>query len=83
MIMPLVSLKIGTISSANGATSWTMVNIPLPTSMKVNNLVLEVRQTRSSVGNPDNDNFGIDYVAFAHDEVESTVTTYPSAKALI
>ena len=74
-------VKIGTISSANGPTTWEVVNIPLPTSMRVNNLVLEIRQTRSGAGNPDNDNFGVDYVAFAHNEVESTVTTYPSAKA--
>ena len=74
-------VKIGTISSANGPTTWEIVDVPLPTSMRVNNLVLEVRQTRSGAGNPDNDNFGIDYVAFVHNEVESTVTTYPSAKA--
>ena len=74
-------VKIGTISSANGPTTWEIVDIPLPTSMRVNNLVLEIRQTRSGAGNPDNDNFGVDYVAFAHNEVESTVTTYPSAKA--
>ena len=49
--------------------------------MRVSNLVLEVRQTRSGAGNPDNDNFGIDYVAFAHEEVEQTITTYPSASA--
>jgi len=73
--------KIGTISSANGPTSWTMVDIPLPTNMKVTNLVLEVRQTRSGSGNADNDNFGIDYVAFAHDTKEETITTYPSGKA--
>ena len=74
-------VKIGTISSANGPTNWEIVDIPLPQNMRVNNLVLEIRQTRSGVGNPDNDNFGIDYVAFVHNEVESTVTTYPSAKA--
>ena len=74
-------VKIGTISSANGPTTWEIVDVPLPTSMRVNNLVLEIRQTRSGAGNPDNDNFGVDYVAFVHNEVESTVTTYPSAKA--
>ena len=73
--------KIGTISSAIGPTTWTMVDIPLPTNMKVANLILEVRQTRSGAGNPDNDNFGIDYVAFAHDQKEESITTYPSGKA--
>ena len=73
--------KIGTISSSIGPTTWTMVDIPLPTNMKVANLILEVRQTRSGAGNPDNDNFGIDYVAFAHDQKEETITTYPSGKA--
>ena len=73
--------KIGTISSASGPTNWTLVDIPLTATYQVNNLILEVRQTRSGAGNADNDNFGIDYVAFVHDEVESTVTTYPSGKA--
>ena len=74
-------IKIGTIASATGPTTWEIVEIPLPTSMRVSNLVLEVRQTRSGAGNPDNDNFGIDYVAFGHEEVENTITTYPSASA--
>ena len=73
--------KIGTISSAIGPTDWTIVDIPLTSTYQVNNLILEVRQTRSSAGNPDNDNFGIDYIAFAHDEKEETVTSYPSGKA--
>ena len=73
--------KIGTISSAIGPTDWTIVDIPLTSTYQVNNLVLEVRQTRSGAGNPDNDNFGIDYVAFVHNEVEQTVTSYPSGKA--
>ena len=47
---------------------------------RVNNLVLEVRQDKISAGNADNDNFGIDYVSFVHDEVEQTITTYPSGK---
>ena len=73
--------KIGTISSALGPTDWTIVDIPLTSTYQVNNLVLEVRQTRSGAGNANNDNFGIDYVAFVHDEVEQTVTSYPSGKA--
>ena len=73
--------KIGTISSATGPTTWTMVDIPLPTSMRVSTLILDVRQTRSGAGNPNLDNFGIDYVAFAHNEKEETITTYPSGKA--
>ncbi len=73
--------KIGTISSAIGPTDWTIVDIPLTSTYQVNNLVLEVRQTRSGAGNANNDNFGIDYVAFVHDEVEQTVTSYPSGKA--
>ncbi len=72
--------KIGTISSTNGPTSWTFVDIPLASSYRVNNLILEVRQERSSGGNADNDNFGIDYVSFIHDETEQTITTYPSGK---
>ena len=73
--------KIGTISSALGPTDWTIVDIPITTTYQVNNLILEVRQTRSSAGNANNDNFGIDYISFVHDEVEQTITTYPSAKA--
>ena len=72
--------KIGTISSALGPTDWTLVDIPLTSTYQVNNLILEVRQTRSGAGNANNDNFGIDYISFVHDEVENTVTTYPSAK---
>ena len=72
--------KIGTISSASGPTNWTFVDIPLPNAYRVANLVLEVRQTRSGAGNPNNDNFGIDYVSFIHEEVENTITTYPSGK---
>ena len=73
--------RIGTISSALGPDDWTFVDIPITATYQVNNLILEVRQTRSGAGNPDNDNFGIDYVAFIHDEIETTVTTYPSGKA--
>ena len=73
--------KIGTISSASGPTDWTFVDVPIPTTFQVNNLLLEVRQTRSSSGNSDGDNFGIDYVEFQHDEVEQTITTYPSGKS--
>ena len=72
--------KIGTLSSAIGPTTWTFVDIPLPAAYQVSNLILEVRQERSSAGNPENDNFGIDYVSFIHEEVESTITTYPSGK---
>ena len=72
--------KIGTISSATGPTNWTFVDIPLPNSFRVANLILEVRQSRSGAGNPNNDNFGIDYVSFIHEEIESTITTYPSGK---
>ena len=49
--------------------------------MRVSTLILDVRQTRSGAGNPNLDNFGIDYVAFAHNEKEETITTYPSGKA--
>jgi len=70
--------KIGTISSTIGPTDWTFVSIPLPTAYRVGNLILEVRQERSGAGNADNDNFGIDYVSFEHDETEQTITTYPS-----
>ena len=73
--------QIGTISSASGPTNWTMVQIPISTTFQVNNLLLEVRQTRGSTGNANGDNFGIDYVEFIHDEVEQTITTYPSGKA--
>ena len=73
-------IKIGTISSAAGPTNWTFVDIPLPQSMRVSNLILEVRQSRSAAGNANNDNFGIDYVSFIHAEVENTITTYPSGK---
>ena len=72
--------KIGTISSASGPTNWTFVDIPLPQSMRVSNLILEVRQERASGGSPANDNFGIDYVSFIHAETEQTITTYPSGK---
>ena len=73
--------KIGTISSAIGPTNWTAVDLPIPSAYQVNNLILEVRQTRFSSGNAANDNFGIDFVSFIHDEVEQTITTYPSGKA--
>ena len=73
--------KIGTISSQSGPTTWTIVDIPLPNAYRVANVIFEVRQTRSGTGNPNLDNYGIDYVAFAHDEVEETITTYPSGKA--
>ena len=73
--------KIGTISSASGPTTWTFVDVPIPATYQVNNLLLEVRQTRSSTGNAEGDNFGIDYVEFEHDEVEQTITSYPSGKA--
>ncbi len=73
--------KIGTISSAIGPSDWTFVDLPITATYQVVNLILEVRQTRSGAGNPQNDNFGIDYVSFIHDEVETTVTTYPSGKA--
>ena len=72
--------KIGTLSSAIGPTTWTFVDIPLPAAYQVSNLILEVRQERSSAGNPENDNFGIDYVSFLHEEIEQTITTYPSGK---
>ena len=72
--------KIGTISSTSGPSNWTFVDIPLATSYRVSNLILEIRQERSSGGNPDNDNFGIDYISFIHDETEQTITTYPSGK---
>ena len=72
--------KIGTISSASGPSDWTFVEIPLATTFRVSNLILEIRQERSGAGNPDNDNFGIEYVSFEHDEVEQTITTYPSGK---
>tara|TARA_B100000427_G_scaffold11171_1_gene9311 strand:- start:2992 stop:7782 length:4791 start_codon:yes stop_codon:yes gene_type:complete len=72
--------KIGTISSTVGPTDWTFVSIPLPTAYRVGNLILEIRQERSGAGNADNDNFGIDYVSFEHEEVEQTITTYPSGK---
>jgi len=72
--------KIGTISSAIGPSTWTLIDIGIPTAYRVANLILEVRQTRSGAGNPDNDNFGIDYVSFVHDETEQTITTYPSGK---
>ena len=72
--------KIGTISAASGPTDWTFVDIPLPTAFRVANLILEVRQERSSGGSSANDNFGIDYVSFEHEEIEQTITTYPSGK---
>jgi len=73
--------KIGTLSSATGPTDWTFVDVVIPTAFRVNNLILEVRQTRSSTGNSAGDNFGIDYVSFQHEEVEQTITTYPSGKS--
>jgi hypothetical protein len=73
--------KIGTLSSATGPTAWTFVDVVIPTAFRVSNLILEVRQTRSSTGNSAGDNFGIDYVSFQHEEVEQTITTYPSGKA--
>ena len=70
--------KIGTISSSSGPVDWTIVELPIGVNYQISNLILEVRQTRSSAGSPDNDNYGIDYVAFEHEETEQTITTYPS-----
>ena len=72
--------KIGTISASTGPTTWTLVDIVIPTVYQVPNLVLEIRQTRFSAGNPNNDNYGIDYVAFSHEEIETTVTSFPSGR---
>ena len=72
--------KLGTISTAGGSTTWQMEEVQIPTSFRVSNLILEVRQERSSAGNPNNDNYGIDYVAFTYEETETQIVTYPSGQ---
>ena len=73
--------KIGTISSASGPTTWTIVDVAIPSDFQTNNLLLEVRQVRSSSGNAGGDNFGIDWVQFEYDEAEVEIATYPQARA--
>ena len=73
--------KIGTISSASGPTTWTIVDIAIPSDFQTNNLLLEVRQVRSSSGNAGGDNFGIDWVQFEYDEAEVEIATYPQGRA--
>ena len=72
--------KLGTISTASGSTVWQIEEVQIPTSFRVSNLILEVRQERSSAGNPNNDNYGIDYVAFTYEETETQIVTYPSGQ---
>ena len=72
--------KIGTITSASGPTTWTDVTVNLPEDYRESGILFEVRQSRSSSGNPDNDNYGISYVNFNHAEGEITTVTTASGK---
>ena len=66
--------KFGTISTSGGATTWEDVDVVIPTTYRVSNLLMEVRQVRASTGNADEDNYGIGKVTMIHAEGE--VTTY-------
>lgn len=72
--------KIGTITTQSGPTSWTDVSVALPTDYQEAGLLLEVRQSRASSGNPNNDNYGISSVSFVHAEGEVTTITTSSGK---
>ena len=67
-------IKFGTISTSGGATTWENVDVPIPTTYRVSNLLMEVRQSRSASGNEELDNYGIAKVSMIHAEGE--VTTY-------
>jgi len=67
-------VKFGTISTSGGATTWESVDVAIPATYRVSNLIMEVRQSRSASGNEDLDNYGIAKVSMIHAEGE--VTTY-------
>ena len=67
-------IKFGTISTSGGATTWESVDVAVPATYRVSNLIMEVRQSRSASGNEDLDNYGIAKVSMIHAEGE--VTTY-------
>jgi len=67
-------IKFGTISTSGGATTWESVDVAIPATYRVSNLLMEVRQSRSASGNEELDNYGIAKVSMIHAEGE--VTTY-------
>ena len=67
-------IKFGTISTNGGATTWESVDVNIPATYRVSNLLMEVRQSRSASGNEELDNYGIAKVSMIHAEGE--VTTY-------
>jgi len=72
--------KLGTISTPSGSTSWANETVTIPTDYQVGNLLLEVRQDRSSSGNDNNDNYGIAKVTFNHAQGEVTTIVTTSGK---
>ena len=72
--------QLGTISTSGGATTWESVQITLPTLYRVSNLLIEIRQSRSSSGSPDNDNYGIAKITQIHEEGEITTYTTQSGR---
>jgi hypothetical protein len=72
--------KLGTISTPSGSASWENATVTIPEDYQVNNLLLEVRQDRSSSGNDNNDNYGIAKVTFNHAEGEVTTIVTTSGK---
>ena len=72
--------QLGTISTSGGATTWETVQITLPTLYRVSNLLIELRQSRSSSGNADNDNYGVAKITQIHEEGEVTTYTTQSGR---
>ena len=73
-------VKFGTISTSGGATTWENVDVAVPTTYRVSNLIMEVRQSRSASGNENLDNYGIAKVSMIHAEGEVTTYTTQSGR---
>ena len=72
--------KIGTVASTSGPSVWTDVDVALPADFQEPGMLFELRQSRSSSGNPNNDNYGVSSVSLIHAEGEVTTVTTSSGK---
>ena len=72
--------KIGTVASTSGPSVWTDVDIALPADFQEPGMLFELRQNRSSSGNPNNDNYGVSAVSLIHAEGEVTTISTSSGK---
>lgn len=72
--------KIGTVASTSGPSVWTDVDVALPADYQEPGMLFELRQSRSSSGNPNNDNYGVSAVYLIHAEGEVTTITTSSGK---